>query len=388
VISELEVLQQLQANPELLQAIRDAAGSELSTQRKLRSLYDAQLVRAALSLNEVRKRARGVLDDADDLWLTATGLEQATHPIVAAHKAARFPKDVRVLDLCSGIGCDAAALSGRGPVTVVDTDEAMLRRCEWNLSKWGSDVPQLRGDDALQVDLTGQIIHLDPDRRSGRSRPAKRLELYSPDLAWMQEATRSAAGGAIKIGPASNFIQKFSGCEIELISLRGECREATVWFGELAECEQFRATVLPSGETICGDPLDAWANVADEPAQYLFDPDPAVVRSGLIDGVCERLALERLDPEEEYLTSDCLPESSFVTAFEVEAVLPNNQKQLRQYLRQSPGKYYEVKCRRIPMDAAAVARKLPTGDGPVKVVFFLRVQGKTRVVIAKRLPTT
>lgn len=384
-MSELEVLHQLQAAPELLQAIDDSASSELATQQKLRRLYNTQLVQAALSLHEVRIRARGVLENAHDLWLTATGLEQATHPCVAAHKAARFPKNLRVLDLCGGIGCDAAALSGRGPVTVFDTDEAMLQRCEWNLSKWGCDVPELRTDDALQVTLTGQIIHADPDRRNGRSRPVKRLEMYNPNLAWMQEATRSAAGGAIKIGPASNFIQKFPGCEIELISLRGECREATVWFGEMADCEQFRATVLPTGETICGDPLDAWANIANEPARYLFDPDPAVVRSGLIDGVCERLELERLDPEEEYLTADRLPESSFVTAFEVEAVLPNNQKQLRQYLRQSPGKYYELKCRRIPMDAVAVSRKLPTGDGPVKVVFFLRVQGKTRVVIAKRI---
>ena len=96
--------------------------------------------------------------------------------------------------------------------------------------------------------------------------------MYNPNLAWMQEATRSAAGGAIKIGPASNFIQKFPGCEIELISLRGECREATVWFGEMADCEQFRATVLPTGETICGDPLDAWANVANEPAHICLIP--------------------------------------------------------------------------------------------------------------------
>lgn len=385
-MSELEVLHQLQAAPELLQAINDSASSELSTQQKLRRLYNTQLVQAALSLHEARIRARGVLQNASDLWLTAIGLEQATHPCVAAHKAARFPENVRVLDLCGGIGCDAAALSGRGPVTVFDTNEAMLQRCEWNLQQWGCDVPELQANDALQVTITGQIIHVDPDRRNGRSRPVKRLEMYNPNLDWMQEATRSALGGAIKIGPASNFIQKFPGCEIELISLRGECREATVWFGEMADCEQFRATVLPTGETICGDPLDAWANMANEPAQYLFDPDPAVVRSGLIDGVCERLKLERLDPEEEYLTADRLPESSFVTAFEVEAVLPNNQKQLRQYLRQSPGKYYELKCRRIPMDAVAVSRKLPTGDGPVKVLFFLRVQGKTRVVIAKRMP--
>ncbi len=36
----------------------------------------------------------------------------------------------------------------------------------------------------------------------------------------------------------------------------------------------------------------------------IFDPDPAVVRSGMLDGVAELLHLERLDPEEEYLTGN------------------------------------------------------------------------------------
>ena len=80
-----------------------------------------------------------------------------------------------------------------------------------------------------------------------------------------------------------------------------------------------------------------------------------------------------------------MPASSFVTAFEVEAVLSGNQKQLRQYLRKSPGQYYEIKCRRVPLDAAALARKLPAGGSDPKVVFFMRVQGKTRIVVARRL---
>ena len=149
----------------------------------------------------------------------------------------------------------------------------------------------------------------------------------------------------------------------------------------------FRATVLPAGESIAGDPLSAWSTMAAAPGRFVFDPDPAVVRSGLIDAVCERLRLERLDAEEEYLTSDVSPDSAYVTGFEVEVVLPNNRKQLRQYLRCARGCRYEIKCRRIPVDATSLLKKLPVGDGPVKVVFFLRVQGKARIVVARRLET-
>jgi len=384
VTTELELLQRLRSTPEVFEAIVRLNGSDLATQQQLRREFDADVVRAALAVHDARQRAVGVLPNAESLWLTGTGLEQATHPMIAAHKASRFPADVSVLDLCCGIGCDASALAARGPVVAVESDEAMLRRCNWNLDVWGTKEVEFRHDDAAILDINDQWIHVDPDRRNGRPRPTKRLEQYSPDLAWMQQTVRTAKGGAIKIGPASNFMQKFPGCEIELVSLHQECREATVWFGGLAVTEQFRATVLPSGETIAGDPLAAYADAAVEPLKYICNPDPAVVRSGLIDTVCERFALRRLDPEEEYLTTDQLPETRFVTSFEVESVLPNNQKQLRQYLRQCPGRYYEVKCRRLPIDAAAITRRLPTGGDIPKVVFFLRSEGKARIVVARR----
>ena len=79
-------------------------------------------------------------------------------------------------------------------------------------------------------------------------------------------------GGGIKASPASNFGGKFPHAEIELVSLEGECKEATIWFGELAEPGLWRTTVLPSGETIAGDPLAAVV-------PSLF-PGPVSLRSG------------------------------------------------------------------------------------------------------------
>src|SRR5439155_26494413 len=104
-------------------------------------------------------------------------------------------------------------------------------------------------------------------------------------------------GGAVKLSPATNFVGKFPGAEIELISLRGECKGATIWFGELAGREPFRATVLPSGQSLAADPLSARADVALVKA-FVFDPDPSLVRSGLLDVLAERLQLARLDDAE------------------------------------------------------------------------------------------
>lgn len=388
-IPEVEILQQLRDTPKLLHAIQVATGSEMSLQNRLRETYSPELVRSAFRLLEVREKAEDLLPEASSLWLTKTGLEQSTPMSVAKRKAERFPAEVSVMDLCSGLGIDTNALLQRGAVHSVDIDPAMVMRNEWNNRIWSPDLAveslQQSTIDVTTLDLSGKYVHVDPDRRSGLPRPTKRLEKYQPDLAWMQQLIATAEGGAIKLGPASNFMQKFPNTEIELVSLNGECKEATVWFGALSSSNSFRATLLPSGETITGDPLSAYCPPCDEPQNYIFDPDPAVVRSGLLDHVGEMHSLCRLDSADEYLTGQEIPDTGFVTAFRVEVVLPNNPRELKRYLAKNPSRDYQLKCRHLKVNASELQRKLPRGDGPIRVVIFLRVNGKARIVVCERI---
>ena len=383
---ECQILLALRSHPDIFAAIAQSTASELKNQRRLREQFDDDLVRAALALHDARQIAARKLPHGDKLWLTRVGLEQSTAWSVAQHKARRFAAADHVVDLCCGIGIDAAALTENCNVSAIDLDPAMVLRCEWN-SRILSANAKVSGQcmDVTSADWSGQWVHADPDRRAGRDRPAKRLEQYQPGLEWMQDLTTSAVGGAIKISPASNFIQKFPGCEIELISLDGECREATVWFGELAGPNSFRATILPTGESISIDPLSAWAPQANQCDAYLFDPDPSVVRSGMLDGVAELLTLQRLDPEEEYLTGPAPVDSAFVTGFRIEAVLPNNLRELKRWLRKDPSTYYEVKCRHIPTDAASLQKQLPTGTAEPRTILIARIAGKARIVVARRV---
>lgn len=383
---EVRLMEALRQTPELMERLRNLSGSELSKQKALRDEYPDDLVRAALSLHEARSKAAGLLPEAEKLWLTRTGLEQSTSWEVARHKARRFPAGSTVCDLCCGIGVDASAIAVACRVNAFDLSPAMVLRTLWNSELWNVRA-QLEASiaDVAADDWSGKLVHADPDRRGQQDRPTKRLELYQPGLEWMQRLVQTASGGAIKISPASNFQQKFPGTEIELISLHGECREATVWFGSLAGSDAFRATVLPTGETISADPLSAWTNVAAEPGTFFFDPDPALVRSGLVDVFAEQQNLQRLDREEEYLTGDSIPASAFVTAFEVEAVLPNSPKELRRHLRDKPSRYYEVKCRHIPTNADTLRRQLPTGDAEPRVIIVCRISGRSHLVVARRV---
>jgi SAM-dependent methyltransferase len=385
MMDDVALLESLRATPDLLAAVAACSPAERASQKSLRGQFPDELVRAAVGLQEARGRAAGRLPHAERLWLTRTGLEQASAWDVAIHKAKRLAGCGYVVDLCCGIGSDAAALSHHGQVTAVDRSPAMVLRATWNAEVLGR--PErffARCGDVTAEDWTGRFVHADPDRRDGRDRPARWLEHYQPGLDWMRRLIATARGGAIKVGPASDFPGKFPGCEIELVSLGDECREATIWFGELAGAEPARATNLTTGESLAGDPALSARRIADTLGGFLVDPDPAVVRAGLLDVLAERHGMLRLDADEEYLTTDQLPATSLATAFKVEAVLPASVKELRRHLRQRPAHHYEIKCRRLKIDVEDVRRQLPTGDAPPCVVIFCRIGGRARAVIGRR----
>ncbi len=378
-------LRELRDLPELLAAAHSGANSELALQAKLRQQYPDELVRLALLTNQLRQQAAGKFTRASTMWFDRVGLEQSTPEPVARHKSQRFPSGGVVWDLCCGIGGDTIALAEHHPVIAVDLRPAACLRCHWNAELYQvAERVELRIADAAVGTWGNDLVHLDPDRRAGGAGRAQRIEDYVPNLARLQQLTQSCRGGAIKVGPASNFGGKFPGAEIELVSLHGECKEATVWFGELAGSHPCRATVLPQGVTLAGHPLATAVPITPLGA-YLYDPDPAVVRAGLVDLCAEQLGLTRLDAAEEYLTADQLVLSPFVTPFRVQAELPNNERELRQQLRARETGVYEIKSRHLRIQADTLRRRLPaTGDKAIAVI-FARLHDKARLVLAERV---
>jgi len=379
---ECEILRQLRKSEPIFALLDQADVTELQLQARLRRDYSESVVRAALTLHGLRKKAAGKFSRSEQMWFDRKGFQQATSEAVAQHKAARFGGLVH--DYCCGIGGDTIALAERCDVVAVDNNPLPLLCTEWNAEVYDvsrrvktmcADVETLRDRDGL--------LHIDPDRRPESHGRVIRVEDSVPDLDALRRMIDEFSGGAIKLSPAGNFIGKFPDAEIELISLRGECKEATVWFGQLAEAGCWRATVLPDGATLAGDPLDAFV----EPGalqNYLYDPDPAVVRAGLTPMLAEEAGLTRLDDAEEYLTSNEPIESPFVRAFEVLADLPNNSREIRAFFRKGNFGQVEIKCRHIPIDAEAVRRKLPLGGNEAAVLIFARVRGKSRAIVCRR----
>ncbi len=386
---QLELWQQLHSTPQIFEAIAAAEGTELQRQAQLRNDYPAELVRLALELSQLREQVRQKFSRADQLWMTRQSLEQSSSEEIAVYKAERLKDVIRddepVLDFCTGLGADAIALAAHGKVISYDLDPVVLQLAQWNAEAYGvADRIDFRQEDVNNVDVTGRVLHVDPDQRDEAGRRQRRLELIQPNLETMQQFAARCRAGVIKLSPASNFGGKFPDCEMELVSWRGECKQALIWCGELAEPEQWRATVLPAGASMAGDPLSAYPDF-DEVGEYVYDPDPAVVRAGMINHLAEESGASRLDEAEEYLTSGERIDSPFMAAFQVHDVLGRNEKELRRWIRSNDIGSVEIKCRHLKIDVEKTRKSLPLQGAGTATVIFARIGGKSKVIVCKRV---
>jgi hypothetical protein len=376
-----------EAGRRLLEVVEQIDAPRPADVARFRRIASPEQVAAALRLAEGQRHGSAKFTRAGRMWLDPQGAEQSTAEAVASHKAKRFGPSL-VVDLCAGIGGDSLALAAASDVLAVDADRGMCRRCRWNAAVYGVDErvwPVQARAEQFAVP-PGALVHIDPDRRARSARRARILEDYAPGLGFLRSLPAVALGGAIKLGPASDFASHFGGpgFELELVSLKGECKEATVWFGGLATCQR-RATRLPEGVTWtdCDGRLDELAPVMP-PQSWIFDPDPALLRAGLLDAFAAAHGLFRCAAGIDYLTAPFCVESPFLAAFEVEEVLPLDMKTLARVVVARQLGPLEIKTRGVDLRPEAVrARLRPPGPNPATLLLF-GGEGAARAVVARR----
>lgn len=347
-------------------------------------------VAAAVRLTLARVRGKAKFSRAEAMWFEPVGLEQATAEPVARHKARRF-RGAHLLDLCCGIGGDTLALAGeQAQVLAVDADQGMCRRTRWNAQVYevADHVEVIRAQVERIRCPTSWLVHIDPDRRQGLASAQRARDLldYSPGLGFLQALPGRVQGGAIKLSPASDFLSHFGevDCELEVISLGGECKEATVWFGALASCRR-RATRLPENVswTDQDGPRHPFVPIAS-PLAWVFDPDPSLGRSGLLDSFAAANGLARCAPGIDFLTGPEPIDSPFLACFEVEEVLPLDLKTLGKVVNAKKLGPLEIKTKGTNLRPETLRSQWkPRGPHPATLL-LMGGRGNSRAILARR----
>jgi SAM-dependent methyltransferase len=365
---------------------------------RLRADVGAELAGPAWELARLRERARPVFGtDAAVLFFTADTLEQAGRPALAARRSVRLLADGGgpAADLGCAAGTDAIALARTGAeVIAVDRDPLARALTRANAEALGLG-DRIRVVDGDAVELVAgaddgrvagcPVATLDPARRAdGRRRLDP--DRWSPPWSTVRALLGAVPRSVAKVAPGLEHDRVPAGVEAEWVSVGGSIAEALLWGPELAST--WRRASLVHGE----DVLELAADTDPGPAPagpvrgWLHEPDPAVIRSGLVALVAADLGATLVDPTIAYLTSDGEAASPWVRSYRVDEVLPFNLKRLRALLRSRDVGRVTVKKRGSAVEPETLARRLRGPGSGSAVVVVTRVAGRPTALVCDLRP--
>ncbi len=369
---------------EALELLAEISANELEDEfelsKKLRKSWPPELVSACITQAKFRQRAQKKFGPfANRMLFSRDGLEQASRLSVSAQRANRFIQAgvESVVDLGCGIGGDSMAMAGLGiKVTAIERDEVSSALAQFNTGGLGV---QVINTDAEKIDLDKfHAVFADPARRrvgSGEQRSRLSPFEYTPPLDWLINTVAKQKPTAIKLSPADDYTEIDGDFDFEWISVAGELVELSVYSGSLRGENIRQARLLTnSGNHVFGSKtLQSPIPEVSKVEKYIHEPDPALIRSGLMGEFAIENNLKLIDKKIAYLTSTELMTSPWLKTYEIEQQFPFDIKLLSKELAKRDIGILEIKKRGVDITPEELRKKLK-----------LKGKGAASLIITKR----
>ncbi len=363
------------------------------SERLRREGLDPELVAAALTQSRLRAKAHAKFGDfAEGMLFTAAGLEQATRLTVAAHHARRYTAAgiTKVADLTCGVGADSMAFAGVGlQVLAVDLDEVSASVATVNLRHFPE--AEVRHGDGLAVDLEAagvDGVYADPARRTSSGSRVFDPAAYAPPLDAVLALRSRVPALGLKLGPGVPHSALPDDAEAQWVSVDGDVVELGLWFGPLAPDGPGRSALVlrPDGAHVLRSGVEGPPAPPVGPVgAYLYEPDGAVIRAGLVADVAVAVHGRLVDRTIAYVTSDVLRPTPAATAYRVLDTLPFGLKRLRTYLRERDVGRLTIKKRGTAVVPEQLRAQLSLRGAAESTIILTRVDGRQQVLVVEPL---
>lgn len=333
-----------------------SAANTLPLLTRLRDTLDARQASAILQTLTLRERAKSKFPRHSQAMLfTDAALQQASHPAARSYRA-RAIESQSVLDLCCGIGADTLAFAASGRQALgLDIDPVRVA-----IARHNADVMALAArfevaDVRASIPAGCDCLFFDPGRRDVQGRRIHDVERYQPPLSLVNDWRAQEI--IVKLSPAVDLRQLDAyGGQLEFISVAGALTEALLWV-----C---RAPAPPIATKLIGDAIYQLRGDPGQPAaispprRWLIEPDPAVLRAGLVQRLAHDLQATMLDQSIAYLTAEARLPTPWARYWRILDWMPFQLKRLRRYLAQRGVSRLTVKKRGFALAPEALIAKL------------------------------
>ena len=330
--------------------------------------------------------------------------EQCSSELTARYKASLLSplalgegKEERLLDLTGGYGVDTYFLSEQFSHTdYVEQNEELCRIAAHNFAlsqkskverqKLSIAIHNTTAEDFLLSSPCGEagwgLIFLDPARRDSHGSKVFRIEDCTPNVVELLPTLLAHSKRLlIKLSPMLDLTQAVTSLSqvnwnIHIVAIKNEVKEVLLLSGgtgqittiDLAQKDQ-AFVFTREEEQHCG--LD----IRDgKLANYLYEPNAAILKAGAYKLVAQRFGLHKLDVNTHLYTS-----RQFIENFPGRVWRITEKQNLKQA---------NVLTRNYPLTPEQLKKKLHLRDGGTAFVIGCRVAGKPTLLYAERVYST
>ena len=322
-----------------------------------------------------------------NLLYTPLALEQSSGERTAVYRASLM-SGKKLIDLSGGLGVDSMTLARVfQEVVYCERDSLLCAVVEHNLKVAGVANVEVKNGDSISMlaeypDNSFDWIFVDPARRE-EGRRSIALEAASPNVVDCHDLLlRHAQWVCIKASPALEIsgLKKLLPAlhTIVVVSVDRECKEILLLLERAYPSDgqvQVKAVCLSSDsaeitEVVGGG--DAPRVVVAAVKEYLYEPDPAIIKARLSAVLARDSGLQFVNKSVDYLTRDRKIEAFPGRMFRVVECVPYKPKSFRAFLERHAIAGASIQRRDFPLSAEELRKKYRLRESERAFLFFTR----------------
>ena len=339
----------------------------------------------------LRKKVPSWSENEDLLFPAHLSIEQCSSEASAQYKAGLL-QGHSFADLTGGLGIDTYFISRQ--FQQADYVEQQTELCELarhNFDVLNADIKVWNetAEDYLKHCEPKDCIFIDPARRDAYGRKTVSISDCTPDVIDLQEKLlQKAEKVMIKLSPMLDISQALGELhhvkEVHVVAVSNECKELDFIMerGYQGEPQFVCANLLISQAKLCftrEEERSCPSRIADTVLNYLYEPNPAVMKAGCYKLLTERFDVLKLHKNSNLYTSEQFNPNFPGRIFKVEDWTPYSKK-IKQTLLSDVAQA-SIAVRNFPLSVAELRKILKIGDGDAIYLFATTLKGEKKIII-------